>query len=318
MSAIGGMINNAIDAVTGNSRGTSLEDFLSKFSPAEGTFVNTIDPLHTFDVSIKFYPADASGKDDTRDLGQKVLDSLKSSGMKALNNLANNATGGLVGAIANSKSKPITDQRSSFSNVGKHTFLEYLCQANLMTNSDNYLGTLTGIAGQSSTSPLELNIGFYVQSMTVPVMKMEDGGIAETSLGKFPLNGRYVSPDNNTLVMSILNTKVPLLERIFYPWMRECTMPYWSYENQPYTTATITVDMTKHSDMKYVFYGCRPSQIATEQPTQEVDTTITRDITFIFDFMYVNSDLKTHESVTDKLLGTATSLLNSATKMMNI
>jgi len=59
---------------------------------------------------------------------------------------------------------------------------------------------------------------------------MEDGGVSDTFLGKFPLNGKSVGPDNNTLQMSILNTKVPLLERIFYPWLREVTLPYWSYE----------------------------------------------------------------------------------------
>ena len=318
MSAIGGLINNAIDAATGTTRGTSLEDFLTKFSPSEGTFVNTIDPCHTFDVSIKFYPADISKTKDTRDTGQKVLDSLASSGMSMLNNAANNITGGLVGAIANGSQKPINTQRNNFGQVGKHTFLEYLAQANLMTNSDNYLGQLMGSNGQSGSSPLELNIGFYVQSMVIPQLKMEDAGQAETPFGKFPLNGRYVMPDNNQLIMSILNTRVPLLERIFYPWMREVTLPYWSYESQPYTTATITVDLTKHSDISYVFYGCRPQQFQTEQPTQEIDTTITRDITFIFDFMYVNSKLNTAESWKDKLLDTGKTLLNSATNMMNI
>ena len=92
-------------------------------------------------------------------------------------------------------------------------------------------------------------------------MKMEDGGVSDTLLGKFPVNGKYVMPDNNNLTMTIINTKLPLMEMIFYPWMREVTLPYWSYEKAPYTTATIEVDMSKHTDIKYVFYGCRPSQI---------------------------------------------------------
>jgi len=107
MGAIGSLVNNAIDAATGTSRGTSLEDFLAKFSPAEGTYVNKIDPLHTFDVSIKFYPADTASSGTTKDTGQKVLDSLKSSAMSMANNAANNLTGGLVGAIANSSKKPV-------------------------------------------------------------------------------------------------------------------------------------------------------------------------------------------------------------------
>jgi hypothetical protein len=61
--------------------------------------------------------------------------------------------------------------------------------------------------------------------------------------------------------MDIINTKLPLIERIFYPWLREVTLPYWSYNTQPYTTATITIDFSKHMDIQYVFYGCRPSNL---------------------------------------------------------
>ena len=63
--------------------------------------------------------------------------------------------------------------------------------------------------------------------------------------------------------MKIVNTRVPLLERLFYPWLREISLPYWSYATQPYTTATVTVDLTKHNDVKYVFVGCRPQKITT-------------------------------------------------------
>ena len=47
---LGEVINSAVDAVTGGSSGTTLEDFLTKFTPASGTYVNTIDPLNTFEV----------------------------------------------------------------------------------------------------------------------------------------------------------------------------------------------------------------------------------------------------------------------------
>ena len=57
MGALGNMVSNAADAAMGTSRGTTLESFLSKFSSAEGVMVNTIDPLHTFDVEFKFYPS---------------------------------------------------------------------------------------------------------------------------------------------------------------------------------------------------------------------------------------------------------------------
>jgi len=126
-----------------------------------------------------------------------------------------------------------------------------------------------------------------------------------------------VIPDNNNLQLDILCTKLPLHERIFYPWMREVTLPYWSYATQPYTTATITIDFNKHTDLKYVFCGCRPTSIDTIQPTQEPNGSITRQVTFLFDFMFIESNDTTVESVENKLLSTGKTLLNSAGKMMN-
>ena len=54
MGALGGIINNAIDAAAKKSSGTTLQDFLSNFSSSEGIWAKQIDPLATFDVSFKF------------------------------------------------------------------------------------------------------------------------------------------------------------------------------------------------------------------------------------------------------------------------
>ena len=48
---LGDVIGKAVDAYNGNATGTTLEDFLTKFTPAGGAYVNTIDPLHTFEIS---------------------------------------------------------------------------------------------------------------------------------------------------------------------------------------------------------------------------------------------------------------------------
>lgn len=96
-------------------------------------------------------------------------------------------------------------------------------------------------------------------------------------------------PDSNNLQMDIVCTKVPLHERIFYPWMREVTMPYWTYVEQPYTTATITIDFKRHTDMQYVFTGCRPTMIEPLQPSQAASDSATRQVTFTFDFMFIKS-----------------------------
>ena len=57
MGAIGGIIDSAVEATTGSSHGTTLQDFLSHFSSSEGIWAKTIDPFTTFDVSIKFFPS---------------------------------------------------------------------------------------------------------------------------------------------------------------------------------------------------------------------------------------------------------------------
>ena len=119
--------------------------------------------------------------------------------------------------------------------------------------------------------------------------------------------------------LKIINTKVPLHERIFYPWLREVTTPFWNYWQQPYTTATITVDMTKHCDVQYVFCGCRPQKIMMQQATQKKDSSnLVRDVSMLFDYMLVKSSLTNCEDVVDKLLTSGKSLVNSAAKMVNI
>lgn len=100
--------------------------------------------------------------------------------------------------------------------------------------------------------------------MTLPNIEVPPIGASTNSFGEFPINGTFVKTDSNVVILKIVNTKVPLHERIFYPWLRETTMNWWSYDKQPYTTATITVDFTKHNDIKYVFCGCRPTKITMQ------------------------------------------------------
>ena len=55
--SLGAVIGNAVGALTGTKSGTTLDDFLMKFSSSAGVYVNTIDPLHTFDVTFTFFPS---------------------------------------------------------------------------------------------------------------------------------------------------------------------------------------------------------------------------------------------------------------------
>ena len=79
--------------------------------------------------------------------------------------------------------------------------------------------------------------------------------------------------------------------------MREVSLPVWSYDNQPYTTADVRIGFEKHADVGYRFVNARPSNIDTYQPSNESNTAITRQVTFIFDYLFVESKLKTQQNI---------------------
>lgn len=313
MGALGGIIDNAVDAVTGKSSGTTLQDFLSHFSSSEGIWIKQIDPLATFDLSFKFHPSDWKKGEDGKwyeKLGTSLLNSAKG----AVKNLANNVTGGILGSIMNSQVK-IQDIHNENPGGTTKTFMEYLASANLLVGKEDWVGEKAG----ETVSPLELQLGLYCQEITVPGIEMALGPTSQSLIGEFPVNGTYVKTDSQLLSMKLLNTKVPLCDRIFYPWLREVTAPWWSYDSQPYTTATITIDFTKHSDLKYIFLGCRPQKIISMQAAQQASfQNLTRDVYFVFDAMFIQSSLTNCESLTDKLLSTGKTLFNSAAKMVQL
>lgn len=308
MGALGNVINDVVGAATGSYNGTNLQDFLSRFGSSSGKLVDQINPLATFEVSFSFQPTFGTAADSG------ILATLGTAVTGMATNAMNNMTGGLAGSLMNDIfGESVKEQHDSFENIGKHTFMEYLAKANMLVGGENWFNPSQGL------SPLELQLGFYVQSISVPKMMMFGEAKSTTLFGEFPVNGLYVQPDTNKLQMDIINTKLPLIERIFYPWMREVTLPYWSYNTQPYTTATITIDFSKHMDIQYVFYGCRPSNLDMIQPTQEPNASITRQITFIFDCMFITSrNMPVMESSIDKLLSTGQTLFNGAANMMNV
>jgi hypothetical protein len=66
--------------------------------------------------------------------------------------------------------------------------------------------------------------------VTIPQIQIEGGDEVTTLVGKFPVPGNIVVPDSNTFNIEVINTKAPVIENIFYPWMRETTFPRWVYE----------------------------------------------------------------------------------------
>ena len=90
-----------------------------------------------------FYPSAAASTEKKGAL-KKLGDAAAAAGASALNNLANNATGGLVGANANSAKDSILDHHKKFGDVGSKTFIKYLAEACLLLNSDNSLNLSFG------------------------------------------------------------------------------------------------------------------------------------------------------------------------------
>lgn len=320
MGFISNGLESMVDAAIGNnSKGTDINTFLSKFYSSEGNFVNQLDPRSTFEITMEFFPH-IEPKNNSNDsawysrLGNAATTFAKS----AVKNAANNLTGGLLGSIMNSKVDIMKkhDQFETYDGKSSHTFMEYLAAANLLVGKEDWFGEEAG----NTETPLILNLGPYVQEVTIPNLIMPAEAKSITPLGEFPINGTYIKPDNQTLALTILNTTASIHERIFYPWMREVTLPYWSYNEQPYTTATITIDFSKHNDTKYVFCGCRPSQIFTLQANQDTSDgqNLKRQVVFIFDYMFVTSNLTVTESVGNKLLSTGKALVKGATNAINL
>jgi hypothetical protein len=127
----------------------------------------------------------------------------------------------------------------------------------------------------------------YVQNVSVPGINITSGEPVESVVGTFQTHKLLLTPESSTFTLDIINTGKPVLETFFLPWLREIQSPQWVYNNYPYTKATFEVDMTKHTDVKYVFLGCRPTQIDTINPSHDLPSNITRKVTMTFDFMYV-------------------------------
>lgn len=127
----------------------------------------------------------------------------------------------------------------------------------------------------------------YVQNISVPGINITSGEQIESVIGNFQTHKLLLTPESSTFTLDIINTGKPVLETFFLPWLREIQSPQWVYNDYPFTKATFEADMTAHTDVKYVFLGCRPTQIDTINPSHDLPSNITRKVTMTFDFMYV-------------------------------
>ena len=261
----------------------SLEAFLNKFNSADGKYLYSIDPLKTFGVTVAF------------NVGNGNMSNSSGTPLQAgINNVLNNITGGIYGKLKGSAKGGMS--KNGYSSIPE------IAAASLF--------------GDGSGNSMDLR--YFVQEATLPSISVPSDTPADTAIGSIATHKMAVETDSKEFSMKILNTKVSLIDRVFYPWMREISYPYWSYQTQPYTTATITIDMTEHNDISYVFLGARPTKAEPINPTNQLDINMARSITFAFDFMYIASKGKNIESVKDTLMNTGKSIVNKAASMIGL
>ena len=262
----------------------SLEAFLNKFNSPDGKYVYSLDPLKYFTVTMKLNDESGAGYSGNN---QTAL-------QRGFNSVLNNATGGLFGKAMNSSKG--TMKTSGYPNIGA------VASDSLFEDGKN------GV----------LDLTYFVQEATIPKISIPDSEVSETVIGSIKTHKMAVETDAKEFTLKILNTKVSILDRIFYPWMREISYPYWSYGTHPYTTATVTISFQSHNDVAYVFLGARPTSIESINATNALDTNMARGATFAFDFMYVSSLGKNVETIKDTIANTGRSIINKAASMINL
>ena len=159
MGFLGSAVGSITDAITGQKSGTTLEDFLSKYTSSEGKYVDSLDPLSTFDIKMKFYPTLELDNLPEQSMLDRLTETAEKLATKAANNFLNNVTGGIAGSLMNKNN--VKEEHDSFSKIRTHTFLEYLAKASLIVGGDNWFSS-------SIPFPLEIELGPYVQEVTIP------------------------------------------------------------------------------------------------------------------------------------------------------
>ena len=139
MGLLSDIAGNAVKAYNSDDNATTktdLQTFLNKFSSSASRYVETIDPLGTFEVQFKFYPT--LSLDELKDQKKpsafdRGMASLGNSIKSGFMNAADNLTGGIASSLMHSGDEDsILKMREKFKDAHKHTFMEYLAKANLL------------------------------------------------------------------------------------------------------------------------------------------------------------------------------------------
>ena len=237
------------DYAEGSTNG--LQAFYKQFGDSSRP-VETVDPFQTFECEFRFYPNIVSYTNVTKetkvDLGGSYEDTSRSDSVSTKESVVGKLLGDMQ--FSNMTQKDGGTSSSPFMNSSSSE-----------TNEWDQWETTTHTE-QSKTNlhqDLIVNLGIYIQKFSLPNVLVDGGEDVTTLVGKFPVPGNLVQPSDNSFSLEMVNTESPVIENVFYPWMRETTLPWWSYDSQPFTTATVTLDFTEHADVKYHFFGCRPT-----------------------------------------------------------
>ena len=290
-----------------------LRGFYQQFSDTDGNGelapIARVDPFATFECEFRFLPSIAAVQDVTK------IQKTSTNGVNAVMDETGPSFQEEGSTVENSE---LVDD-SDFGEKAKQSVIWRLLQQVKFKNSDfqtstgddMYVGsridtttnetdelnvpytkettTVTQNVKRPITADLHLQLGIYIQKVALPNVQVEGGEESTTLVGKFPIPGNLVTPDNMNFSMDVVNVQSPVIENVFYPWMRETTFPWWSYDDQPFTTAEVTFDFTEHSNVKYHFFGCRPIHMQLVQPDQSPTPSVTRNIQFAFDFMTIET-----------------------------
>ena len=283
------------------SANNSLLMFLTKFG-AGGIYANdelaySINTHKFFEVEAKFYPLAGD-----------------SSGLKGL-------FSGIVSSIKNSVNDIVSSTLGSFTS-GESLFNAFI-GAIAKDNGSFPFSIIPKLLDYGKID--QKNLALFIQSIDLPNIKTEtlapELGNME-NFGQAILPTGMVIPENNIITLNILDTEYPLIENVFYPWMREASLPFWVYNSQPYTTATLTISFIPLSPIamkglaasipgvsaistmfgakdnalsqdeflfKYVFTGCKPTFCETLKPSQQPADSMTRQVQLSFNNMYIQS-----------------------------
>lgn len=128
----------------------------------------------------------------------------------------------------------------------------------------------------------------FTQSITMPKIIASSATAVTSIVGNINTYSTLVRPSEPAITMSIINTKYPLIENVFLPWINEVKSNRWKYKNHPYTKADIHVILEHAGNIEYKLFGVRPVSIDLFNPSQDLPGKPVRNVTFDFDFIRVD------------------------------